>query len=277
MSESIATKNSAEIEQAIKDFRDSFKTKKAASEMDPALLIEQYILFSSQNKVFRVGECQTKDFSLSTRKGAASANTESKRNEEQFCQALFNSSTHPVEKYVIPDFEQTIVDYQTPTKHVRADTGWGKIDLMGLISGEAGTQLCFWEVKAKGNSDTIPFAIAELMVYFAQFDDQRNPQAKSNYEQLYQEVLSVRADRLGAINPNKLITESLPVLFIAAEPGYFQAHKFEANRSLYLELQNQLKAKLDVNLQFVEIHGEAVYNEADKCFEMKDLPAFRII
>ena len=129
-------------------------------------IIERYMNFCRHNKVFRsinYGTTEAKNFKMKDRIGYHSGK-KTNRNEEILCQALFN--TYSKEKLILSGYTQKVVDYQTPLKEKRADKQWGKIDLVGVIIGSPMKKLCFWEVKAGDNNDTLRYALVEVFNIF---------------------------------------------------------------------------------------------------------------
>ncbi len=143
-----------------------------------------------------------KYLSQHTRDGITSSGTSSNREEEHLAVALWHASRaaagldigHPTGERLV------LVDYQTPLKARRADTGVGKIDLLGLI----GNRLAVVELKRGSGRDTPLRALLEGLAYCAIVE--------SNLDCIRQEV----RDATGTA-----IVPSPPVLVLAAPESYW--------------------------------------------------------
>lgn len=133
----------------------------------------------------------------STRIGVTSSGGASNRTEEHLAVGLFLRG-----ELSLPNGEAlTLLDYQFPLKSVRADTGIGKIDLLGLHKD--GT-LAVVELKVAGNSEDRRIALLEGLIYAAAVE--------ANIEQIATELLAAR---------NVGILQNRPKIIVIAPRDYW--------------------------------------------------------
>ncbi len=243
------------MEKIIK-YRDSLKNSKT---FDPDEMVQKYLSFVERNNTFRSickKQNEIKMFALRERAGThATGNINHK--EEVLCHGLYN--TFSEKNFELPGFGQRIVDYQTPLRNNENDLKWGKIDLVGMIQKSPDKKLCFWEVKLGTNTDSIHYSVFELLVYLSQFDSKKaKPNAKLNYENYLRELATVKGIGVSS-NYIYNIKYHPPVLFVAAEPKYFERHKFDDRKKKYESLQKVIKDKIGTILKFIEIGSKTNY------------------
>jgi len=167
-------------------------------------------------------EGRRKLFELANRKGKIKDENddknkdETKRNEDHLCMAIFNRyryNPEKKEKLIVAGYSQYIVDYQTPIKKKETDSGWGKIDLVGLVKRSSRKQLVFWEMKWPGGDDPL-YASIELLIYAKPFDKYKD-KSEDNLKSLLFEIFSAR----GFKEAEEL--KAQPLLFVAAPHDYW--------------------------------------------------------
>lgn len=266
--------------KTIIEYRDLLRRSK---DFDPFEIIAKYKDFVDRNKIFR-SVCQApnqiKTFGLRNRAGTHQTG-ETPRGEEKLCQALFNTfkpekdanqnleqgEDSPIKNqtWKIPKYGQYIIDFQTPLKNTAKEKLWGKFDLIGLIQGSPKKKLCFWELKVGRNTDSIHFAIMELLIYFSQFD--LNLGNKKNALKNYQNFLTEAAFVRGAGITNNTVTihnDNFPVLFIAADEIYFKYHDWKSTKESYRKLKKIIEKELRLKLEFLQIGINCSYNRSNK-------------
>lgn len=189
-------------------------------------------------------------FLLSKRSGVITTNERksqtTKRSEEHLCLAMFNRYKYEKNKLKIKNYGQYIVDYQTPIKMQKRNSGWGKIDLVGLVSGSTKKQFVFWEMKWKGGDNPLAATI-ELLAYTKAFN--KKSRSKKNLEWLLFEIMTVRG--FDAIKPLK---ESQPLLFIGAPEDYWEDYKKnEELKNRINELRNKFKKDLGFEIKYWDL------------------------
>lgn len=256
------------------NFRNSLRRKAA---FNPCQIVTEYLDFAARNQTFRSvcpKKSEVKVFGLRERTGIH-ATGKTNRKEEALCQGLFNSFFDKV--LPLPCFGQKIVDYQTPLKNVQGNSLWGKIDLVGMITGSPKKHLCFWELKLAENHDSIHYSVMELLIYLAQFDfaNAQDPRAEGNYENFLRELGLVRGANVN--NLTIRLKRCLPILFLAGEPGFFAQNDFQKRRKEYQALIGEIQSRLKVTLKFLEMESGVDYSETSKEFQYSSSNKFQFL
>ena len=125
-----------------------------------------------------------------SRNGITSSGEGSNRTEEILAAKLFRRGA-----LSLPNGDRlTLLDYQFPLKSVRADTGIGKVDLLGIF--EDGT-LAVIELKVAGNREDRRIALLEGLIYAAIVE--------RNIERIAEEAWLARGCRVSQTRPRVLL------------------------------------------------------------------------
>lgn len=174
-----------------------------------------------------------------------------RRSEEHLCLAMFNHyNKYEKNKLKIKNYGQYIVDYQTPIKMLNSNSGWGKIDLVGLVSGSVRKQFVFWEMKWKGEmkwkSGDNPLAATIQLLAYAKAFDIGTENGEANLKWLLFEICAVR--KFNEVEPLRKIQ---PTLFIGAPKDYWEKYKNdEGLKNKVVELRNKIKENAGFEIKY---------------------------
>ena len=168
-----------------------------------------------------------------TRIGVTSSGGSSNRTEEHLAIGLFLRG-----QLSLPNGARlNLLDYQFPLKSVRADTGIGKVDLLGLL--EDGT-LAVVELKVAGNPEDRRVALVEGLIDAAIVE--------ANIEQIAKEFLSAR---------NVRILQSRPKIFVVGPPDYWFEERISPSVDAFHELTGAVARTIPLEI------SSSCLNDAD--------------
>ena len=178
---------------------------------------------------------------LGGRTGVTGSGSYSDRREEHLAVALYNASRGQV-PFALPDGRTlAFLDYQTPLKARRDDSGIGKVDLFGAIDG---TLPCVVELKVAGSkgalADTPLRALLEGLTYCAIVE--------ANGEEIAREALDLFGCRFETRRP---------ALVVAAPEDYWLGYFKHPRSGDWLPvldiLMHNLCAALDLEIHLVAL------------------------
>lgn len=169
---------------------------------------------------------RTQGYLSNSRSGVTSSGESSNRREEHLAVGLFNRK-----ELGLPNGERLrLLDYQFPLKHVRADAGIGKIDLLGLFENET---LAVIELKTDGNTEDRRICLVEGLIYAAIVE--------ANIERITDEVLANHHWPVSRIRPRILFVA--PPAFWSDPDAYPPGRDFQ---NLTIEIMGAIPIEISL-------------------------------
>lgn len=170
------------------------KAERQALVLDPAALARGY------HRLRETAPRRAQGYLSKNRTGVTASGAASNRIEEHLAVALFNRGA-----LMLPEEPLTLLDYQFPLKGVRADSGVGKIDLLGLRRDGS---LAIFELKVADNAEDRRIALLEGLIYAAIVE--------ANIDAIAAEFRAGCGREIARVRPH---------IVIAAPPGYWANEK----------------------------------------------------